>query len=857
LRDSNAAHGSLMSGHPYNSVLRSGLTRRLWIIIALAMLVPVSLALVSHWLEAEERRASLQNQELIALSRDKASSLLFNARRVPSDFSRDLEGRYLVVLDGAGAARFSNAPVPDELVQLFAHRSPHAVDAPSSTTILAWYASGREWRGAMTLLPPADAADAGSSNTVVVFAPEASFGATAGKLAPTAIGLIALSIIVAFAVAALISERYLPPLRALQRGLIRLRERKFESLPRGLVSEFTPLEREFNATSLSLSRDWRAFEVLGEVDRALLAASEIDRALDIVLPKFRELTRAQCVGVILLDPTAHSHGRLFMAALGADELPVQRVTFDLAMIATVREAPEGLTIARIEEARHSFLMSMRDVGAEFYWLWPVLDDERLSAMLVVGYHGEPARDPAVADYGAAFAERLRAALSNSARDERLYRQAHYDPLTQLPNRALFRDRLAQELAAAATGLTRGALMYVDLDHFKRVNDTLGHSAGDQLLSIVAHRLKACTKEGDTVARLGGDEFTVLLRNVGDVDTVRQIAERVIRSLALPANLGGRDYQMRASVGVTLFPDDGVDLEEVIRQADLAMYRAKSQGRGRAVFFERDMVQRRASFTDSGLHRALRRREFALFYQPQFSLADGRLCGVEALLRWQTRYDGIKLPGEFIPAAEHSGLITDIGGFVLESACAQYAEWQRAGVAPRMFSVNVSVHQVKDHGFVKLVQSSLAQHGINPGCLELELVESVLADTEVEEPLRAIASLGVKLALDDFGTGYSSLNYLRRYPVHTVKLDRSFLDEVPQNESAGALVESVITMAHTLGKRVTAEGVESGGQLDFLRSRGCESAQGFYLARPMSAAALTEILESRRPGSEIGDHRAAS
>ena len=194
--------------------------------------------------------------------------------------------------------------------------------------------------------------------------------------------------------------------------------------------------------------------------------------------------------------------------------------------------------------------------------------------------------------------------------------------------------------------------------------------------------------------------------------------------------------------------------------------------------------------------------------------------------------------------------------MLDSACAQYAEWLRAGIAPRMFSVNVSVHQLKDPSFVAMVQKALHQHGIPPGCLELELVESVLADSEVGEPLQAIANLGVKLALDDFGTGYSSLNYLRRYPVHTVKLDRSFLDEVPQNDSAGALVESVITMAHTLGKRVTAEGVESAEQLEFLRSRGCEAAQGFYLARPMSAAALSEILESRRPGSEIGDERAA-
>jgi len=843
-----------MSGGPYNSVLRSGLTRRVWLIVSIAMLIPVSLAMFTRWFEAEERRASLQNQELSALSRDKASSFLFNGRTIPQDFASGLEGRYLVLLDESGAARFSSTPIPDELVLLFGQRVSHAVDAPGGTTILAWYASGREWRGAMTYVPAGESAT--TASTVVAFAPEASFGSTFVAMVPTALGLLALVLLMSFAVAAVIAERYLPAMQALHRGLLRLRERRFETIPRLAIAEFAPLEREFNITSLYLQRDWRAFEVLGEVDRALLAASEIDRALDIVLPKFRELTRSQCVGVVLLDPTAHLHGRLFTSALGAHELPVQRVIFDNAMIATVRESPEGLTIARIEETRHSFLVSMRDCGAEFFWLWPVVDEDRLAALLIVGYHGEPARDPAVADYGAAFAERLRAALSNSARDERLYRQAHYDPLTQLPNRALFRDRLSQELAAAASGLTRGALMYVDLDHFKRVNDSLGHSAGDQLLSVVAHRLKACTKEGDTVARLGGDEFTVLLRNVGDGETARQIAERVIRSLALPANLAGRDYQMRASVGVTLFPDDGTELEDVIRQADLAMYRAKAQGRGRAIFFEREMAQRRASFTDSGLHRALRRREFALYYQPQFSLTDGRLCGVEALLRWQTRYDGIKLPGEFIPAAEHSGLITDIGGFVLDSACAQFAEWSRAAIAPRCFSVNVSVQQLKDQNFVSLVQKALHQHGIAPASLELELVESVLADSEVEEPLRAIAALGVKLALDDFGTGYSSLNYLRRYPVHTVKLDRSFLDEVPQNDSAGALVESVITMAHTLGKRVTAEGVETAGQLEFLRTRGCEAAQGFFLARPMSASALTEILESRRPGSEIGDARAA-
>src|SRR5882672_4670648 len=232
-----------MSANPYSSVLRSSLTRRLWLIISLAMLLPVGLAVLSRWFEAEERRAAVQNQELMALSREKASSLLFNSRGVPDDYSSGLEGRYLVVLDGAGGARFSSSPMPDELVQLFARRAPHAIDAPGGTTILAWYASGREWRGAMTYVPSSRPGDALSANTIVVFAPEATFGVTVSEIAPTALALLVLAVVVSFAVAAIISERYLPPLRQLQRGLARLRERRFETIPRLAVAEFAPLER--------------------------------------------------------------------------------------------------------------------------------------------------------------------------------------------------------------------------------------------------------------------------------------------------------------------------------------------------------------------------------------------------------------------------------------------------------------------------------------------------------------------------------------------------------------------------------------------------------------------------------------
>jgi diguanylate cyclase (GGDEF)-like protein len=446
--------------------------------------------------------------------------------------------------------------------------------------------------------------------------------------------------------------------------------------------------------------------------------------------------------------------------------------------------------------------------------------------------------------GSDFAERLAIALSKTARDEHLYRQAHFDPLTALPNRLLFRDRLAQELASATDGRARGALLYIDLDHFKRVNDSVGHAAGDQLLQIVAQRLRACVKEGDTVARLAGDEFTVILRNVAEPESASVVAERIIDSLKLPVNLGGRDHFVQASIGITLFPDDGNTIEELLRNADGAMYRAKDLGRSRAVFFDRKLMMSRFDTTHSGLYRALRRREFSLFYQPQFSLVDGSLVGLEALLRWQTPRDGTRQPKDFIPAAETSGLIVDIGGWVLEAACAQYAVWREQGIAPRRLSVNVSVQQLKHAEFPRTVRRVLEKYGIPPAVIEIELTESVFADEVAGAAMRQLSELGLRLALDDFGTGYSSLNYLRQYPIDVVKIDRSFLEDVPVNASSATLAATIITMAHALGKEVVAEGVENVEQLDFLRERGCDLAQGFYLARPLPVAQINDLLQSR-------------
>jgi EAL domain-containing protein (putative c-di-GMP-specific phosphodiesterase class I) len=310
------------------------------------------------------------------------------------------------------------------------------------------------------------------------------------------------------------------------------------------------------------------------------------------------------------------------------------------------------------------------------------------------------------------------------------------------------------------------------------------------------------------------------------------------------NIGGRDQYVCASIGITLFPDDGMSIEELMRNADTAMYRAKDLGRGRAMFFDLNMTTKPPAPTESGLHRALRRREFSLFYQPQFSVANGSLTGLEALLRWQTPRDGVRFPGEFVPAAEESGLIVDIGGWVLETACAQLAEWRDQGIAPPRLALNVSAQQLKHSEFPKAVRRALDKYNLAPELLELELTESVFADEVAGAALVRLSQIGVHLALDDFGTGYSSLNYLRQYPIGTVKIDRSFLEEVPHNPASATLVETIVVMAHALGKRVVAEGIEGAEQLEFLRERGCDIAQGFYLARPLAAAAVTELLQAR-------------
>jgi diguanylate cyclase (GGDEF)-like protein len=574
-----------------------------------------------------------------------------------------------------------------------------------------------------------------------------------------------------------------------------------------------------------------------------------------VLVRVCRTSRCQGAEIALLEQDAPGCARAYVASADGSTRPVSRIVVDAGMIESLSAHPEGVTVARCEPGRHSVIEPLDTLGADFFWVWPVHSQQRIAAVLAIGYRGVPSVPAEMASFGTQCAQRLGVRLSNSVRDEQLYRQAHFDALTALPNRLLFRDRLSQELASATEGAQRGALMYIDLDHFKKVNDTLGHSAGDQLLTVVAQRLRSCVKDGDTVARLAGDEFTMILRNVSGAEAVQQVVSRVIDTLRQPVNIAGQDHSVRASIGVTLFPDDGTAIEELMRNADLAMYQAKESGRAQAVFFDRKMARGASHSDDSGLFRALRQREFSLYYQPQYSLADGRLVGLEALLRWQPPRESTRYPAEFIPAAEHNGLIIDIGAWVLETACNQLAIWREQGIAPPQLALNVSLQQLRRSEFPVLVRRALDRVGLPPELLEIEVTEKVFADDEACQSLRRLNALGVRLALDDFGTGDSSLGSLRRHPVQMVKIDRSFIQDLPQSYTAATLTETIIAMAHALGKQVVAEGVESLEQLEFLRERGCDAAQGFFLGHPRSVIEIAELLGARRSAAASLEMRA--
>jgi diguanylate cyclase (GGDEF)-like protein/PAS domain S-box-containing protein len=430
-----------------------------------------------------------------------------------------------------------------------------------------------------------------------------------------------------------------------------------------------------------------------------------------------------------------------------------------------------------------------------------------------------------------------------ASEQRIHRLAYYDALTHLPNRSLFQDRLHTALQSAERQKSWVVLMFLDLDRFKPINDSLGHAAGDRMLKEMATRLLGCVADDDTVARMGGDEFTLLLQPRANreiaLNRAIHVAEQILASLVKPFVLEGREFFVTASIGIALSPQDGNELSQLMKNADTAMYHAKERGKNNFQFYQADMNASALERLEleSDLRHALEQNEFVLYYQPQFSGDGKRLTGAEALLRWRHPRRGLVPPGDFIPVLEELGLVVDVGDWVISEACRQLKAWHQARVRVPKVSVNISARQFSDGQLGTRIATILKETGLPPACLELELTESILM-REVSEAMQILAglkNLGLSIAVDDFGTGYSSLNYLKQFPIDVLKIDRTFVDGLPSGEQDAQIARAIIAMAHSLNLAVIAEGVETHEQLDFLREHGCDEVQGYLFGRPMPAS----------------------
>ncbi len=725
-------------------------------------------------------------------------------------------------------------------------RPPEAVLERLSSAAQARRAETDQWRGgdenyrSGAALVDLQSRFSGHNWTVVASESESSALAPARLFQSLLLEVAAVAAVLAVLLAAWQIRRVVDPLHRLLVGTRRLIEHDFSpQIPVNGGDEIAQLSRAFNEMARNLGMNFVTLNVLSQIDKTILSKADVSDVAKSALKCVRYITSAHVVILGLFESEAAESMRIYV--LRRDGLPKIRIRFPLTAELKLRIPETAAGSCWSEEPplpAHIRNKLKEEDRVHKYWVQPISRSDRVWGIIVLGHPSELTLTQEQLNLLSGVDDRLEVAFSSLDRDRRLQTMAHADPLTGLPNRASMMTLLAQELANAKRDETNMGVLFLDLDRFKRTNDTLGHAAGDALLRQAAERIRENLRAGDTVARPGGDEFTVLLGKLASARDAGLVARQLIKSLSRPFEVDGHTIYVGASVGIAIYPQDGVSGADLLKKADSAMYRAKDTGRNRFVYYEESMnveAQRRAAL-DHELRQAFERNELLLRYQPQIDVRTGLVCAAEALIRWQHPREGLLLPTAFIPFAEESGLIDAIGSWVLKEACLQHQRWRKDGVPIPRIAVNVSHRQLVRSNFLRTVHYLLNLARMPAGTLEIEVTESmfVQGSKATIDTLHALTAAGVRVAIDDFGTGYSSFGYLKTLPAAILKLDQSFLEGAPDNSDDATIVAAMINMAHTLRKEVVAEGVERMEQYRFLEQLGCEKVQGFLFAEALSA-----------------------
>jgi diguanylate cyclase (GGDEF)-like protein len=646
-------------------------------------------------------------------------------------------------------------------------------------------------------------------------------------------------------------RRRVIPLEALHEGTRRIARQDFNARVRiESGDEIEELASSFNAMAVQIDKQFSALRTAAEIDRAVLSLVDRTRIVETALARLPELVRVEAVSLTLLESSDGAAVAMWTTdRTGAAHRVTDPATLSADDAQLVRTERDRLVLAPGDAILPAFLAPLAGDAGHPIEVYPLRYGDDLFGALALRRSGGADHSEGVVQLRR-FADQMAVALGNARMVERVRFLAFYDSLTGLPNRVLYKERFGQALIRADRRRCHVALCFLDLDQFSSINDSLGHDLGDRLIEQVGARLLAVCRDGDTVARLGsefgaelarlgGDEFTVVLPDLVDPQDAGRVARRLLQCFREPFRLGTHEVFITTSIGIAVYPEDGLEVDDLLKNADLAMYHAKEEGRNTYRMYSQSMNNEAMGRLrlEQQLRRAVEAGEFSVVYQPIVDLRTGGVAGAEALVRWNHPERGVVSPGEFISLSEESGLIVRLGEWILRTVCIQARVWERERPEPLRVSVNLSARQLQDEDFVSAVRNILAETGLDPALLVLELTESVLMQPEgqVANAIQALADLGLSFAVDDFGTGYSSLSYLKHFPVGALKIDKSFVHQLPAGADDAAITTAIVALGRALGKEIVAEGVETAAQARFLADLGCHKIQGFLIGQPVSPA----------------------